>query len=40
MKDSKDKNPDDKTILAAHRDWEADYISELVGSKLKSIRNG
>src|SRR5688500_9610296 len=27
LKGSNDKKLDDKTILAAHRDWERDYIS-------------
>lgn len=33
--DAKEKKLDDKAILAAHRDWEAKYIEELVHSKLK-----
>jgi hypothetical protein len=32
---AKEKKLDDKSILAAHRDWEAKYIEELVHSKLK-----
>jgi hypothetical protein len=33
--DAKERKLDDKSILAAHRDWEAKYIEELVHSKLK-----
>jgi hypothetical protein len=32
---AKEKKLDDKAVLAAHRDWEAKYIEELVHSKLK-----
>lgn len=32
--DAKERKLDDKAILAAHRDWEAKYIEELVHSKL------
>jgi hypothetical protein len=32
--DAKDKKLDDKAILAAHRDWEAKYIEDLLHSKL------
>lgn len=35
LKDQKNKSADDKTILAAHRDWEADYMSQLLNTKLK-----
>jgi hypothetical protein len=35
LKDSNDKNLDDKAILSAHRDWEGDYISGIIHSKLK-----
>ncbi len=35
LKDSKIKNPDDKTILSAHRDWEANYSEGIFGSKVK-----
>jgi hypothetical protein len=33
--DAKEKKLDDKAILAAHREWEAKYIGELLHSKLK-----
>jgi hypothetical protein len=33
--DAKEKKLDDKTILAAHRDWESKYAEETFGSKLK-----
>ena len=32
--DAKEKKLDDKAILAAHRDWEAKYIEDLIHSKL------
>jgi hypothetical protein len=32
--DAKEKKLDDKAILAAHRDWEAKYIEELIHSKI------
>lgn len=32
--DAKEKKLDDKAILAAHRDWEAKYIEDLVKSNL------
>lgn len=32
--DAKETKLDDKAILAAHRDWEAKYIEELIHSKL------
>jgi hypothetical protein len=32
--DAKEKKLDDKSILAAHRDWETKFIEELVHSKL------
>ena len=35
LKNPNDKSLDDKTILAAHRDWEGDYISGIIHSKLK-----
>src|SRR5258706_9661076 len=35
LKDPKDKKLDDKAILAAHRDWEGDYISGIIGKTLK-----
>jgi hypothetical protein len=35
--DAKEKKLDDKAILAAHRDWEAKYIEELVHSKLSVL---
>ncbi|MDQ2936518.1 MAG: hypothetical protein M3R67_03325 [Acidobacteriota bacterium] len=33
--DAKEKKLDDKSILAAHRDWESKYIEGLLHSKLK-----
>jgi hypothetical protein len=33
--DAKERKLDDKTILAAHRDWEWKYLEGLLGSKLK-----
>lgn len=33
--DAKEKKLDDKSILAAHRDWEAKFIEGLLGSKLR-----
>jgi len=35
LKNPNDKSLDDKTILAAHRDWEGDYISGMLRTKLK-----
>ena len=32
--DAKEKNLSDKAILAAHRDWEANYIGDLIHGKL------
>jgi hypothetical protein len=32
--DAKEKKLDDKSILAAHRDWESKFIEGLLGSKL------
>ena len=33
--DAKEKKLDDKSILAAHRDWESKFVEELIHSKLK-----
>jgi hypothetical protein len=33
--DAKDKNLDDKTLLAAHRDWETKFLEGLLGKTLK-----
>ena len=33
--DAKEKKLDDKTILAAHRDWESKYTEEMLRGKLK-----
>lgn len=33
--DAKEKKLDDKAILAAHRDWESAFVSELLKSKLE-----
>lgn len=33
--DAKEKKLDDKSILAAHRDWESKFIEGLLGNKLK-----
>jgi len=33
--DAKEKKFDDKSILAAHRDWESKFLEGLLGSKLK-----
>lgn len=35
LKNPNDKTLDDKTILAAHRDWEREYISGVLGRELK-----
>ena len=35
VKDIKDKRPSDQEILAAHRDWESDYVGSALGKKLK-----
>lgn len=35
LKDPSDKSLDDKAILAAHRDWERDYISKVIKNELK-----
>lgn len=35
MKGAREKNPDDMTILTAHRDWESQFIADsLLGKKL------
>jgi hypothetical protein len=36
--DAKEKKLDDKAILAAHRDWEAKFIEELLHSKIRVQR--
>jgi hypothetical protein len=33
--DAKEKNLDDKALLAAHRDWETKFLEGLLGKKLK-----
>jgi hypothetical protein len=33
--EAKEKKLDDKTILAAHRDWESKYAEEMLGGALK-----
>ena len=35
LKDSSEKNLNDKAVLAAHRDWEGDYISKVIKKTLK-----
>lgn len=35
LKDSNEKSLNDKAILAAHRDWEGDYISKVIKKTLK-----
>ena len=35
LKDASDKSLDDKAVLAAHRDWERDYISGVIKKDLK-----
>jgi hypothetical protein len=35
LKDPSNVKLDDKAILAAHRDWESDYISKTLGRELK-----
>jgi hypothetical protein len=35
LADADRKGPDDKAILAAHRDWESKFVEETLGSKLK-----
>lgn len=37
LKEEKGKSPDDKAVLTAHRDWEADYMSQLLKTKLKFV---
>lgn len=36
VKNAGDKTPDDKAILAAHRDWERDYAADLFKNDLKA----
>lgn len=35
LKDSRNKNLDEKAILNEHQTWESDYIAETLGAKLK-----
>jgi hypothetical protein len=35
LKDAGDKTLDDRAVLAAHQQWESDYIGDTLGAKLK-----